>query len=240
MSDITKFDYEGATISFEFADGNRMINATEMARPFGKRVNNFLKSQHAQDYILLLEARYSKWSNGDQPGDQPREVLRIVQGGTPELQGTWMDEKLALKFAAWLSPEFELWVYDRIEELLTTGKSEIQGFRSTGIIKSLRMVVDQLEQQEQFNMEIRDDVDFIRDKVAELEAKITSTDEHYYTIAGYCNLKKIPCPLHKAKEWGKAATALSRQRDIATGTAHDERYGKVRTYHEDILKEVIG
>jgi hypothetical protein len=33
-----------------------------------------------------------------------------------------MDKKLALKFAVWLSPEFELWVYDRIQELLTTAR----------------------------------------------------------------------------------------------------------------------
>ena len=46
-------------------------------------------------------------------------------------------------------------------------------------------------------------------------------------------------PQALAKAWGKAATALSRQRSMATGTAHDERYGKVRTYHQDILAEVI-
>jgi len=40
--------------------------------------------------------------------------------------GTWMNQKLALKFAGWLSPEFELWVYDRIEELLTTGRTQLQ------------------------------------------------------------------------------------------------------------------
>jgi len=54
LSDITKFDYEGQSISFEFSDGNKMINATEMAKPFGKPVGNFLKAQHAKDYILLL------------------------------------------------------------------------------------------------------------------------------------------------------------------------------------------
>ncbi|MEZ4851622.1 MAG: KilA-N domain-containing protein [Bacteroidia bacterium] len=109
MSDITKFDYEGKTISFEFSDGNKMINATEMARPFkGKIVGNFLRSQQTKDYISFLESRYSKMSIGQ--NSLKREVLRVVKGGEPGLQGTWMDEKLALKFAAWLSVEFELWV----------------------------------------------------------------------------------------------------------------------------------
>jgi len=59
-----------------------MINATEMAKPFKKLVGNFLKSQHAKSYILLLNSRYSKWNNGK------KEVLRIVQSSNPELQRT--------------------------------------------------------------------------------------------------------------------------------------------------------
>ena len=59
MSEITKFDYEGQSISFEFADGNKMINATEMAKPFkGKLVADFLRLKSTQEYIALLEERY--------------------------------------------------------------------------------------------------------------------------------------------------------------------------------------
>ena len=127
MADIRKFQYEGEIISFEFADGNKMINATEMSMAFGKPVGNFLRLEETKRYTELLESRYSDLNNG-----KKREVLRVVQGGTPELQGTWMDEKLALKFAAWLSPAFELWVYDKIQELLTTGKTELKETAPTG------------------------------------------------------------------------------------------------------------
>lgn len=65
MSEIIKFDYEGQHISFEFADGNRMINATEMARPFAKRVNNFLRMEGTKEYILVLESRYADSRNGE-------------------------------------------------------------------------------------------------------------------------------------------------------------------------------
>ena len=117
MSDLKKFDYEGHPVTFEFVEGNKMVNATQMAKTFGKRVDNFMRLKGTKDYILLLKSRYSDV--------REREVVRIVQGGTPELQGTWIDEKLALKFAAWLSPEFELWVYDRIFELLTEGMTQL-------------------------------------------------------------------------------------------------------------------
>lgn len=56
MSEIIQFNYEGQTISFEFSDGNKMINATEMAKPFkGKLVRNFLKSQHAKGFMERLD-----------------------------------------------------------------------------------------------------------------------------------------------------------------------------------------
>lgn len=236
MSGVTKFDYGGQTISFEFADGNKMINATEMARPFRKQIGHFLALQGTRDYILLLESRY----RDSDIGGMEREVLRVIKGGVPELQGTWMDEKLALKFAAWLSPEFELWVYDRIQELITTGVTRLQGIPPSGFAATLRLLAEQWEKQEHINENVREELDKTAQRLDELESKIISVDDHYYTIAGYCNLHKIPCPLHQAKEWGKTAAALSRQKDIPTGTAHDERYGQVRTYHEDVLKEVIG
>jgi hypothetical protein len=161
MSEVVKFDYKGQNISFRFSDGNKMINATEMAKPFEKRINNFLRQKSTQEYILLLEERYA---------DEPkREVLRVIKGGEPELQGTWMDEKLALKFAAWLAPMFELWLFDKIYELLTTGKTEIKEYRPANILKSLRLVVEQLEEQEKINAEIRQDVDFIAERIDELE-----------------------------------------------------------------------
>ncbi len=229
---IKKFDYEGKPISFEFEDGKKMINATEMAKPFNKRVDNFLRLKGSKDYILLLELRYSDV--------REREVLRIVQGGTPELQGTWMDEKLALKFAAWLSPAFELWVYDRIQELLTTGKTEIPTHRPpSDIISALRLIVDKLEYQERDINQLKEGLKEVKDYVGDLEAKITSHDENYYSVAGYCSLKNKPCTLKMAQEYGRQATALSYQKGFPIGSCHDERYGKVGTYHKDVLKEVI-
>ena len=105
---------------------------------------------------------------------QKKEVIRVVKGGDAKegLQGTWMDEKLALKFAAWLSPEFELWVYDRIFELLITGKTELPEHRpAQGVIKSIRLIADQLESHEREIGEIKEDIGQIKDFVSDLEAK---------------------------------------------------------------------
>ena len=238
MSKLTQFDYEGNNISFEFEDGNKMINATEMARRFdGKFVADFLRLKRTKTYITLLEKRY-----GDSHIAPNREVLRVVRGGDAAegLQGTWMDEKLALKFASWLSPEFELWVFDRIYELLLTGQTTIKEHRpADGVIKSIRLIADQLELQGQEIGTIKGDLAEVKDYVADLEAKITSIDEQYYSVSGYCALQHVDCPLDKARAWGYQATKLSREKGVAIGKAYDAKYGNINTYHQDVLKEVI-
>jgi hypothetical protein len=42
--------------------------------------------------------------------------------------GMYFDRRLALKFAAWLDPIFEVWVYSKIEEILF-GKAKFAGDR---------------------------------------------------------------------------------------------------------------
>lgn len=59
-----------------------MVNATEMAKPFIKRTNNFLKTGVTKAFILALESKYER-------EEKPRKMLHIVQGGTDkQLQGT--------------------------------------------------------------------------------------------------------------------------------------------------------
>ena len=237
MSEIAKFDYEGHSITFEFKDGQKMVNATQMAKPFRKPVGNFLRLAESKKYIQLLETRYSHLNNG--PNELKKEVLRVVQGGIPEIQGTWMDEKLALKFAAWLSPEFELWVYERIEELFRTGLTELRNTDLRGMTAALRIIADQIEQQDRVNQEVRQELDFHAEVLGELQAKITSIDESYYSISGYCSLIGIECPNDKALKWGRAASKLSKQKGIDIGKVYDPKFGEVNSYHRDILDEVF-
>lgn len=86
-------------------DKNVMINATEMAQMFGKRIDVFTKTNHAKSFIEILE----------------REIIRTPNGGriieNRGRNGIYFNRLLALKFAAWLNPEFEFWVFSKIEEI---------------------------------------------------------------------------------------------------------------------------
>lgn len=110
-SNLSIFSYNGNDITFNSGDGI-MVNATEMAKPFGKRTNDWLSNQQTEELISTASSV---------TGIPATELVKIVQGGDPKQQGTWLHEDLALIFAQWLSPKFYLWCNDRIKELLRKG-----------------------------------------------------------------------------------------------------------------------
>lgn len=56
MNTIQKFEFAKQLIDFEVENGKVMINATQMAKVFQKRVDVFLKSDHAQAFIQVLQS----------------------------------------------------------------------------------------------------------------------------------------------------------------------------------------
>ncbi|MDC2304290.1 phage antirepressor KilAC domain-containing protein [Bacteroides stercoris] len=108
------FQYNGSSITFQKGD-NVMVNATEMAKPFNKRPNDFLILKSTNELTNSLSAK---------TGIPVTGLVIVNQGGNN--QGTWMHEDLALVFAQWLSPDFYLWCNDRIKELLQYGMTATQ------------------------------------------------------------------------------------------------------------------
>jgi hypothetical protein len=88
-------------------DANVMVNATEMAKVFNKRIDFFLKTDQTKIFIdrLLFPP------NGVNKNKE--EVIFANKKG-----GTYMNRLLALKFAAWLDVDFEIWIYSTIEKII--------------------------------------------------------------------------------------------------------------------------
>lgn len=201
-----------------------MINATEMLKVFPKkRMNDFTNSKQTQAFIEVLE------------GKTEIPVLVVNHGG--KHPGTWMHETLALKFAAWLSPDFELWVYERIKELLATGSTSLD--RSPNVFKALRRMIDQLEEQHQINQQVEERLEINSNRIDEVEARLIVQDKNFLSVAAYCSLNNIDCPLDKAQRWGYNATVLSKQLGKHLYHIHDPRFGKVGVYHVEVLEQII-
>lgn len=107
-----EFIYQDTQIHFLLnpTDDNVMVNATEMAKLFEKRMDVFLKSEHAKAFInVLLSTPYGG-------NKTPLTMDEIIFAN--KKAGTYMHRILALKFAAWLSPEFEVWVFSMIDQIM--------------------------------------------------------------------------------------------------------------------------
>lgn len=108
------FQYNGSPITFQKGD-NVMVNATQMAKSFGKEPKFWLMNQSTTDYLNEL----SKVRNLTLT-----DLVQVTKGGNNP--GTWMHEDVAMEFARWLSPAFAIWCNDRIKELLQYGMTATQ------------------------------------------------------------------------------------------------------------------
>lgn len=113
MNEVVKkvFAYDGSNVTFASKDKLVMVNATEMAKPFGKSCNDWLKTDQSKRMVSAIST--SKKID-------VTNLVKVTNGGNTK-NGTWMQEDVALVFAQWLSPEFYIWCNDRIKELLTIG-----------------------------------------------------------------------------------------------------------------------
>jgi hypothetical protein len=109
--EVVQFIYNEKTIDFEPAGkDNVMVNATQMAKVFGRDVPDFLENSQTKKFIEhCSENRNSGYLNIVQKSD-----LLVSRQGS----GTWMHRILALKFAAWLDPDFEVWVFSTIDKII--------------------------------------------------------------------------------------------------------------------------
>jgi len=107
---ILNYQFDNDIIEFEIINGNVMVNATQMAKAYDKKVEPFTRNDGTQEFIFeALKSENSRFLNVNSEED-----LIISK----QKSGTWMHRILALKFAAWLSPRFELWVYSTIDKIL--------------------------------------------------------------------------------------------------------------------------
>lgn len=109
QTSIEIYRYGDSEVEFSL-EKNVMVNATEMAKIFGKKVENFTRSEQTESFIrACLKNANSRFIS------VPNRLDLI---DSRKKSGTWMHRILALKFAAWLDPDFELWVYHTIDEFM--------------------------------------------------------------------------------------------------------------------------
>lgn len=111
MEQLKIYEYNGTQIQFKVIDGNIKANATLMAKAFGKKPDDIIKTKLWSDFEnALLEDR----------SDLCFDDIRSINNG--KNGGTWIHEELVIEFARRLDAKFSLWCNRKISELIRTGK----------------------------------------------------------------------------------------------------------------------
>ncbi|MGL5061430.1 MAG: KilA-N domain-containing protein [Microcoleus sp.] len=120
--------------SVEFYRSGAYCNLNDIAKPFGKRVDNWMRLKETTS--LMREFSQDPSYDGVPP-------IRTKEGRGG---GTFAHPDIAIQFAQWCSPGFALWVSRQIRHLLTYGEVNLHYREWT---------LDQHQQGIQFN---RDDI----------------------------------------------------------------------------------
>lgn len=107
--------HNGLSVEVPFTS-EAFFNATIAAKPFGKVPKDWLRTEETQAYICAVRRKCLT---------EQHQLVRTVQGGSPEEQGTWLHPKLGIPFARWLDADFCVWCDEQIEAILRHNLSVI-------------------------------------------------------------------------------------------------------------------
>lgn len=154
-TEILKFEFDSELIEFEVINGNVMVNATQMAKVFGKKVNHFTENETTR---LFISECLNNRNSGFILVENEEDLIISKQKS-----GTWMHRILALKFAAWLNPRFELWVYSTIDKILFDYYKRLE--------ESLKRSAQRRDRMEELEAQMNTDINFQEYKRLQAEEK---------------------------------------------------------------------
>ena len=102
---LIEHSVDGAIIPQRPRDG--YIDATALCKKAGKLFGSYNRSSQTKAFLNELSSVMQI---------RITDLVQVVQGGRPELQGTWVHPRVAINLGQWLSPEFDVtvsgWVFD--------------------------------------------------------------------------------------------------------------------------------
>lgn len=204
--------------------------------------NGMTTASKLYEFLELSQSNYSKWCKAnitenefaEENVDFTRFVIKYESGvGIKERE----DYKLTSHFAKKLSMKGN---GARAEEarryfVAVEEKAKEHIINRQALPASLQAIYALLDEQAKIIAEQTRQAN----KIAEIEAKIITHNEDYFTVAGYASLRGLNIDINKANMLGRKSSKLSKEYGYDIGKAQDPRFGTVNTYHIDILKEVF-
>lgn len=129
--DISIFEIEGGK-----------INLTKICQYFGKNINDWTKTKQTQVFLRAFAEKKAETN-----------IIVSLKGGNGE-QGSWTKyREVAIKLAQWISPEFEVFCMEKLDELFRTGKTELKPQRELTRIEILEIALETERENERLRLE---------------------------------------------------------------------------------------
>ena len=108
------FSYNGNEVLFDIKD-DVMVNATQLAKIYGKRPNDYLSLPATNQLISAITRKY---------GIAENQLVRTERGGMAP--ATWMHRLIVDDFCQWLDIDLKLWCTEKLDELMRYGMAATQ------------------------------------------------------------------------------------------------------------------
>ena len=202
---------------------NGYINATRLTQAHkqltGQRrdVANWLSSKRVQETLKHLSGV---------TGIPVTDLYQVVQGGTPEKQGTWIHPRLATRFAMWLSDDFGLMVEEWVQGWSTKPSKTPMTLPQT-YKEALKALIAEVEAKEQLEAE-----------KALLEQENHQLSEALDELFDYSSIVRV-AKFNKVHEsifnW-RLLKAVSNQMGLEIKKVPDARYETKNLYSHDVWR----
>ena len=186
MDKVKVFEYNGTPVKFSTDNENFvMVNATEMAKKFGKRAFDWLKIDSTKSFLEAI-AETKKIVSAD--------LVVVRRGGNDkEAQGTWMHEDVAFEFARWLDPKFGVWCNDVVNNLIRN-RMDSNNMSDDDVIRKALLILNDKYELEKLRPKAKTlDQITADDKLVDMgqAAKILGLDFGRNTLFSYLRFKGI-------------------------------------------------
>lgn len=209
------YDYKGHRVSItRTQNGIAYVNLTEVAKAFPtKNLTQIVNSQEIKEYCESL-SKLQNYSLAD--------LLIVKRGGNDN--GTWAHQKVALRVAQKLSPDFAVQVDTWIEKLLTEGKVELRPSAPQTYAEALRRLADEVEARERTQL-------LLAEKTEQLDES-----KEWYSIKHWA---KRHHKNWRNYSWRKLK-AVSHELGYEVKKIFDSNFDEVNIYHRCVFEAVYG
>jgi hypothetical protein len=115
QQDLPLIGHVVESISVDQRAHDGYINATAMCQASGKQLGHYLETKTTQAFLTELSAVI---------GIPMTDLVQIVKGGHPKMQGTWVHPQVAIHLGQWASPKFAVLVSKWVFEWMSGGVKE--------------------------------------------------------------------------------------------------------------------